>query len=73
MKLIANQTIKVKGEYVRPDAEIDVDDKDGKALLASGAARRKTREIVDDGENEDGRATNATVSPDPAKVGQPKK
>ena len=58
-------------------AELGIDDDEVRSLLASGAVRRKTREVVDEG-GEDvpvalntapaGPASGATKAPDPAAV-----
>lgn len=76
MKLIANETVKSGGKFVAPGGELDVDTDVGNALLASGAASRKTRAVVEDDEAGDPAidtslpASGTTTAPDPNVVGQ---
>lgn len=50
MKLIAKHTINLgAGKMAAPGDEFDLSDDGGKALIAEGAAVRKTRQVADDG------------------------
>lgn len=52
MKLIAINTINRGGKLgmAAPGDEFDASEEDGKALIAAGAAVRKTRQVADDGD-----------------------
>lgn len=54
MKLIAINTINRGGKLgsVAPGADFDASDDEGKALIAAGAAVRKTKQVADDGPDE---------------------
>lgn len=52
MKLIAIHTINLGGgKFAVPGEEFERRDEEGKALIAEGAAARKTRQVADDGDD----------------------
>jgi hypothetical protein len=74
MKLVAKQTIGVPGRHLAPGTEFDttehkISPKEAQALIDSGAAERKMRQVADDEEEAPrGPASGATEAPDPDEI-----